>query len=80
MCEMREQMDALLKLVGEASQKDVGASTAKGLGEGHAVKLAKLTDQDDIEAYLVTFEIRSTVWIRRGGLSSWHLSCQGKPS
>lgn len=55
---MQDQMEALMKMV-EASLggKTVGSSKTqeKTLGE-HDLKLCRLTDEDDIEAYLTTFE------------------------
>ena len=53
--QLREQMDILQRLV-EGSQQDVREGRpAKGRREGE-LKLSKLNDQDDIEAYLTTFK------------------------
>ena len=53
--QLREQMDVLRRLV-EGSQQDVREGRpVRGRGEGE-LKLSKLSDQDDIEAYLTTFE------------------------
>ena len=57
---MRSQIDSLVELV-KQSQK-VGAETAaamaaeKPASKEPQVKLVPLTEKDDIEAYLVTFE------------------------
>ena len=53
---MQDQMEALMKMV-EASLggKTAGQMQEKTLGE-RDLKLCKLTDEDDIEAYLTTFE------------------------
>ena len=53
---MQDQMSALMKMV-EASLggKTAGQMQEKTLGE-RDLKLCKLTDEDDIEAYLTTFE------------------------
>ena len=48
--DMQTQMEALMKLVSESHK----AKTP--LGNGPQVKLVPLTEQDDIESYLVTFE------------------------
>ena len=56
MTAMQDQMSALMKMV-EASLggKTAGQKQEKTLGE-RDLKLCKLTDEDDIEAYLTTFE------------------------
>ena len=48
--QMREQMDMLRRLVEESRQREVATPREQD------VKVAKLTDKDDIEAYLTTFE------------------------
>ncbi len=52
---MRGQMEALMKLV-NASHTTPAASSGIPVSSGPQVKLVPLTVQDDIEAYLVTFE------------------------
>ncbi|KAL5489194.1 hypothetical protein EMCRGX_G018260 [Ephydatia muelleri] len=53
---MREQMEMLTRLVGESRQvEETRTNVSQGSKEGEA-KLVKLTVQDDIESYLVTFE------------------------
>lgn len=53
--QLRKQMDVLRRLV-EGLQQDVREGRpARGRGEGE-LKLSKLNDRDDIEAYLTTFE------------------------
>ena len=53
--QLREQMDVLWKLI-EGSQQDFREGRpVRGCGEGE-LKLSKLNDQDDIEAYLTSFE------------------------
>ena len=47
---MQQQMEALQKLVAESSKREEKKS------EMEQLKLAKLTEQDDIEAFLTTFE------------------------
>jgi len=54
MAEMREQMATLSRLV--EARSGHGVSTGEKVVVGGELKVAKLTDQDDIEAYLVTFE------------------------
>ena len=62
---MREQIDALQRLITDRG----AASTTHRNSSDEGVKLNRLTDQDDIEAYLLTFErmmqayeISSTRW------------------
>ena len=52
--EMQKQMDTLMKLVSD-SHKPKAPGTGP-LGNVPQVKLVALTEQDDIESYLVTFE------------------------
>ena len=53
---MREQMEMLTRLVGESRQvEETRTNVSQGSTEGEA-KLVKLTVQDDIESYLITFE------------------------
>ena len=52
MDEMRSQMERLMKVVEDSK----ATSTAKSVGELSSVKLVPLSEKDDIEAYLVTFE------------------------
>ena len=53
---MREQMEMLTRLVGESRQvEETRTNVSQGSKEGEA-KLVKLTVQDDIESYLITFE------------------------
>ena len=54
---MREQMEMLTKLVGESRQvEETRTNVSQGSKEGEA-KVVKLTVQDNIESYLITFEI-----------------------
>ena len=64
---MQQQMEGLQKLVAESSRREEEKS------EMEQLKLTKLTDQDDIEAFLTTFERMMGVFgIDRH--SSWHPS------
>ena len=51
---MQAQTEALMSLVRDSHKTD--SPTAKLLGGVPQVKLVQLTEQDDIEAYLMTFE------------------------
>ena len=64
---MQQQMEALQKLVAERSRQEEEKS------EMEQLKLMKLTDQDDIEAFLTTFERMMGVF-GIDGHSSWHAS------
>ena len=59
--EMREQMDILRKLVGEIHDQGE-ASLREHEVRDKDVKLTKLMDTDDIEAYLTTFERQMTAY------------------
>ena len=49
-------MDSLVKLVRESHQTGAELAAGRPLGNVPQVKLVPLIEQDDIEAYLVTFE------------------------
>ena len=51
--QMREQLEMLRRLVGHADEERPPATQTTGESE---VKLVKLSEQDDIESYLTTFE------------------------
>ena len=51
--EMNRQMERLQQMFAEQS---VAAASARGRSTGETVKLTRLTDSDDIESYLTTFE------------------------
>ena len=58
---IREHMDSLMKFVESSHRTTPLTETTRALGHGPANKLdaahpAKLTDSDDIEAYILTFE------------------------
>ena len=52
--QMQEQMDLLMKLVKD--QTESRAEETRSTTVGREVKFSRLTDSDDIEAYLTTFE------------------------
>ena len=61
--EMREQMRLLRELVVGATQREEAATTPTRVTvESDSVRLSKLTDGDDIEAYLTTFERTMTAY------------------
>ena len=64
---MQQQMGTLQKLVAESSKWEEKKS------ETEQLKLMKLTDQDDIEAYLTMFKRMMGVF-GIDGHSSWHPS------
>jgi len=72
-----EQMERLVALLEASAAATTRTPTPTGLGQ-EKVKVTKLTDQDDIEAYLTTFERlmevhsagRRTVWRSIGGYAS----------
>ena len=64
---MQQQMEALQKFVAESSRQKEEKS------EMEQLKLTKLTDQDDIEAFLTIFETMIGVF-GIDGHSSWHPS------
>ena len=49
-CQQQEQIECLMQLVEESHTRESGQIS------GDKLKLSKLTEQDDIEAYLTTFE------------------------
>lgn len=54
--QMKEQMEMLRRLMEDTRQaSEARASTSRNPSEGE-IKLVKLSEQDDIEAYLTTFE------------------------
>ena len=62
--EMARQMEVMRSLVKE-SQKEPEESVAR-VGSEQAVKLTKLTESDDVEAYLTTFERMMEAYRRYG--------------
>ena len=80
MMEMQEQVSTLSQFV-EPRRSLSHSVEAETLikGSSDQLKIAKLSDQDDIEAYLVTFERLMEAYMvpNNAGLSSWHHSCQG---
>ena len=54
--QMREQMEMLRKLVEDSRRKEETRTPAGRAGKECEAKLVKLSEQDDIEAYLTTFE------------------------
>ena len=57
--EMREQMQLLRQMVEEGRR---GATPVRPTSENDRVKLSKLTETDDVEAYLTTFERMMSVY------------------
>ena len=53
---MQMQMDVLIKMVGDSTKSRAEPSAGRPLGGAPQVKLVPLTEQDYVEAYLVTFE------------------------
>ena len=53
MTDMRAQMELLQRLV---SERPTAAAPTRGSNEGEHLRLTRLTENDDIEAYLTTFE------------------------
>ena len=54
--QMREQMEMLRKLVEDSRRTEETRTPAGRAGKEGEAKLVKLSEQDDIEAYLTTFE------------------------
>ena len=55
--EMQKHVDALLKVVERSHEGTGGAKReTRGAGDDKEVKLTKLSEADDVEAYLTTFE------------------------
>ena len=57
--EMREQMQLLRRMVEDSLRE---ATPTRPASENERVKLSKLTETDDVEAYLTTFERMMTVY------------------
>ena len=60
--EMQGQIEMLTRLVGEGRADTTRESDAPPEGDRDRVKLTKLTDSDDIESYLTTFERMMTAY------------------
>ena len=54
--QMREQMEMLRKLVEDSRRTEETRTPAGRAGKEGEAKLVKLSEQDDIEAYMTTFE------------------------
>ena len=66
---MEKQMEALQTMVEASSKRE---ATPR---ESEQPKLTKLTEQDDVEAYLTTFErmMGSLEWKKKNGPTNWPL-------
>ena len=61
--EMQKHVDALLKVVERSHEGASGAKReARGAGDEKEVRLTKLSEADDVEAYLTTFERMMTAF------------------
>ena len=61
--EMQNHVDALLKVVERSHEGASGAKRgARGAGDEKEVRLTKLSEADDVEAYLTTFERMMTAF------------------
>ena len=61
--EMQKHVDALLKVVEKSHDGTSGAKReARGAGDEKEVRLTKLSEADDVEAYLTTFERMMTAF------------------